>query len=101
MVRYEEVNQWRIYNPKIKKIYISITVWFNKIFNYYDNSHEATNKNNESVELSDIQNKIDNDKFDKIIVGKPEKPVLFDSKEEKDTDNLLESVVGNNYLGFY
>ena len=54
MVGYRRVNQWKIYNLKTRKIYISASVCFNKSFSYYDTGHIVIDKDEDSVELDDI-----------------------------------------------
>ncbi len=38
MVRYNRVNQWRIYNLRVGRIYVSPSVRFDESFSYYDSS---------------------------------------------------------------
>lgn len=34
-----EMNQWRIYNPRTRRLHVSASVWSNEGFSYYDTSH--------------------------------------------------------------
>lgn len=97
MVGYKRVNQQKIYNSKIRKIYILTFIWFNKEFNLYDNSHEIIDKDDNSVKFGHIQDKVDNSKFDKIIARKSEKSIITNNKKEKDTKNFLEFTIDHNH----
>lgn len=67
--------------------------------NYNNISYEIRNKNknDNSAKFGNIYNETNNDKFDKIIVRKPEESVIANSKEKKDTKNVFESAVDNNH----
>lgn len=57
-----------IYNYRIKKIYVSTSIWFDKSFSYYDTDHKITDKDDDDTELGDIWNETNNKKFGKVIV---------------------------------
>ncbi len=114
MVGYGGVNQWRVYNPKTRRIHVSASVCSNKGFSYYDTSHEATDEDDESAELGDVWNEADDNEFGKVMAGKQvvgreatladptpqskERSVVADSEEEGDNDSLPESTTDNNHL---
>lgn len=54
MVWYGGVNQWRVYNPKTKRIYILSSIWLDEGFSYYDTSHETTDDNDKNADLGDV-----------------------------------------------
>lgn len=54
MIRYSRVNQWRIYNLKIRKIFVLASIRIDKDFGYYDTSYEFTNVDDNSDKLSNI-----------------------------------------------
>ena len=54
MVGYGGVNQWKIYNPKTRRIHISASVWFDESFSYYDTGHEVIDEDDDSAELGDV-----------------------------------------------
>lgn len=70
MVEYRGVNQWRVYNLKTRKIHILSFVHFDKGFSYYDINCEATDKDDESRELGNIQNEVDDNEFSKAMARK-------------------------------
>ena len=112
MVRYERLNQQRVYNLKTRKIHILSFVWFDKGFSYYDISHETTDENDKNAELGNLWNEASDNEFGKVItrkqiVGKEaiisdpnfqskERSVIADSEKEVDNDSLLESTATNN-----
>lgn len=113
MVWYSGVNEQKIYNLKIKKIYLLSSVWFDKGFCYYNTSDEVTDEDENVDKLGDIQNKANNKKFSKVMTGKQiEKKGTFiyptpqlqkdciaaNSKEKRDNNSFFESVIDNNHF---
>ena len=70
MVGYGGVNQWKIYNPKTRRIHISASVWFDESFSYYDTGHEVIDKEDDGAELGDVWNEADDKEFGKVMAGK-------------------------------
>ncbi len=70
MVGYGGVNQWRIYHLRTRRIQVSTSVRFDESFSYYDTSHEVIEEDDNGVELGDVWNEIDDDKFGKIMARK-------------------------------
>ena len=109
MVGYGGMNQWRIYNPRIRRIYVSVSIWFDKSFSYYDTDHEVTDENYDGAELGDVWNEADDVEFGKIIAGKQvvgkdvtlahstpqsqEESVVADNEEEGNKNSLSESAI--------
>ena len=69
MVGYGGVNQWRIYNPRTRRIYVSASVWFDESFSYYDTGHEIIDENDDGAELGHVCNEADDKEFDKVMAG--------------------------------
>lgn len=113
MVGYGGVNQWRIYNPRTRRIHVSASVRFDESFSYYDTGHEITDEDDDGAELGDVWNEADDKEFGKVIVGKqvvgrdatlahstPQSQkgsVVADSEEEGDNNSLSESAIDNDH----
>ena len=50
------------------------------------------------MELGDVWNKADDDKFDKVMTKKQEKSVVADSEKEGDNNSLLKSAIDNDHF---
>lgn len=113
MVWYSGVNPQKIYNLKIKKIYVLLSVWFDKSFCYYNTSDKVADEDENVDKLGDIQNKANNKKFSKVMTGKQiEKKGTFiypilqlqkdciaaNSKKKRDNNSFFESIIDNNHF---
>ena len=113
MVGYGGVNQWRVYNPKTRRIHVSASVRFDEGFSYYDTSHEVEDEDDDGAELGDVWNEADDEEFGKVMDGKQvvgrdatlahstpqsqEGSVVADSEEEGDNNSLPESAMDNDH----
>lgn len=70
MVGYGGVNQWRIYNPRTRRIHVSSSVRFDEGFSYYDTSHEVADEDENGDEFGDIWNEADDKEFSKVMTGR-------------------------------
>lgn len=114
MVGYGEVKQWKIYNYKTKSINISAFICFDKSFIYNNISYEITNKDNNGVKLNNLWNKVNDEKFSKVMAEKQvikknntlahstpqsgKKSVITDSKVDGENNCLPELAINNNYI---
>lgn len=53
-IQYNIVNQQKIDNPKTKKIDVLAFIQFDKRLNYYDNSYELIEKNENKNKFGDV-----------------------------------------------
>lgn len=54
MIRYREINQWRVYNPRIRKIHVLASVSFDESFSYYNTGYEIIYENDNCAKLENI-----------------------------------------------
>ena len=66
-VAYGGVNQWRIYNPRTRRIHVSSSVQFDESFSYYDTSHEVADEDENGDNFGDIWNEADDKEFSKVM----------------------------------
>lgn len=70
MVRYGEINKWRVYNAKTRRIYVLASVRFDEGFKHYGTSHKIEDEDDNGAKLGNIQNETDDEKFGKVMDGK-------------------------------
>ena len=113
MVGYMEVNQWKIYNPKTRKIHILASILFDENFSYYNTGHEVKDEDDNSAELGNVWNEVDDEEFGKVMARKQviqrdatladstpqsqEESVVADNKEKGNNNSLPYSAIDNDY----
>lgn len=114
MVGLGEVNEWRVDNPKTRRIHVSSFICFDGGFSYDNINHKTTEENDKSVKLDDVWNEVDDDEFNKAmarkqVVGREvtladpifqskKRSVIAKSEKEGDNDSLSKSALDNNDL---
>ena len=54
MVRYGEINKWRVYNAKTRRIYVLASVRFDEGFKHYGTSHKIEDEDDNGAKLGNI-----------------------------------------------